>query len=179
MKNASLNCEDFFLNTDGRFLVIDALYLQDIKKKLSVLNKTNFLDEVRTKVFPYTKAPFALFKPLIQEFSVSNIHKVKGGYLAEDNEAFFSCDSGLIIFIKEDILLQFLDEYDYDELVNNSLSGNINTEFWSKLISFFKYKDLALVLSPGIEAGIDFEGSGLYSVGPPPFTLVYNECAGR
>lgn len=160
--NLSLNKESLQLNIGKTYILIDALYLNEIKVEKSRINSNNFLQEIRDEIFPYTDTPFAEYKANESIFEIRMIMKVDYKDVVLGNKSFFSTDTGLIALIDEKLLLDFLDFYDYDELVD-SLDKPINVEYWKKLHAQYG-QDIGLLLSPGINSGFDFDGSGTYKV---------------
>ncbi len=163
MKNISLNGEALKFSVENKYIIIDALYLNDIKEKFSSLDKRNLLKDIKEKIFPFTDTPFAEFIPTKLFFDPGKIKKVDNEELPSNSKNIFSTDTGLIIFIQEKLLKEFLDFYDYEDLVD-SPTETINVEYWDKITSNFKLDNIGLLLAPGINSGFDFEGSGTYEI---------------
>jgi hypothetical protein len=163
MTNLSLNGEDIILNR-GKFIVIDALYLNDIKAKIDSLS-TMDLGELRKTIFPYTDVPFAEIKiETTQRLKISQIQKVAYEKIADEDKSYcFSSDTGLIVFLKETLLKDFLIGYDYYQLVDSETEP-VNRRYWLELTAKYEAGDTGLVLAPGIDSGYDFEGSGTYKI---------------
>jgi hypothetical protein len=161
--NISIKQEPISLGLNKLYFVIDALYLNDIKAEIKNLDVTDLINEIKKKVFPYTDTPFALYKTLKNEFKINNIKKVENEDLIKDKTLLFSSDTGLIIFIEVSVLNKFIELYDYDLLVNSDIEA-LNIDYWHKIVLGYDYESLALILSTGVNSGIEFEGSGLYQL---------------
>lgn len=158
MKNLSTNNETLELNVGKSYLIIDALYLQEIKNEFEDTN----IRDIRSKIFPYTSTPFAQVKILKKIFFVNQIKKVGHNKVVPNDYSFFSTDTGLIIFISEDIVIEFLKNYSYEDLVNSE-DETINKKYWENLISRFDTADLAIILSY-VKSENNFDGSGTYKI---------------
>lgn len=119
MKNFSLNKESIDLICGIKYIIIDALYINDIKQELSNLKSEDIFDEIRSKVFPYTDTPFSEYIPLKDTFTLNQIKKVDYGQIADGDKTVLSTDSGVLIFINEKVFVDFVSKYDYGELVNS------------------------------------------------------------
>jgi hypothetical protein len=74
----------------------------------------------------------------------------------------FSSDTGMLILIAKDILMDFIQKYSLDELLNSS--DVYNKEYWNNLISKYEISSIGLIFSPGYKSGYEFEGSGSYII---------------
>lgn len=160
MKNLSTRNEPLELSLGKQYYIIDALYLNDIKSeflKANVLPK-----DIRNEFFPYTDTPFALYKASKSIFSINQIKKVDYDDIILEDLSFFSTDTGLIVFLREDLLVDFLKEFNYDDLVNSD-DELISEKYWKELISNFESTDFGLVLAD-MDSENDFDGSGTYKV---------------
>lgn len=163
MKNISINNETLELSLGKSYYIIDALYLNDIKKEL--LNNNLKVDDIRDQIFPYTDTPFAQYTALKKIFSLNQIKKVDYDEVILGDFSFFSTDTGLIVFINEKILIDFIKSYDYENLVDSE-DEFINENYWKELASKFDLTDLGLILA-SIDLENDFEGSGTYKITTP------------
>ena len=161
MKNISLNKEDLKLNVDAEYIVIDALYVNNIKEKMTFLDIDNFLDDVKSKVFPYNPTPFTKFKADAPLFKISRIRNNDNNSLS--TSPMFSTDTGLILFIKKELFINLINEFNYLDLVDSQIDI-INFTYWDALTNKYNLSDVGLILSPGIDSGVDFEGSGTYVI---------------
>ncbi|KFF11147.1 hypothetical protein [Flavobacterium hydatis] len=162
MKNISINNEPLELNIDKSYYIIDALYLSDIKKELSSTNGLPKDEAIRNSVFPYTDTPFAKYKSDKSSFFVTQIKKMDYDEVIEGDASFFSTDTGLIALILEDILMELIKDYNYEDLVD-SKDELINEKYWEKLVSKFNSTDIGLVLA-NMNSENDFDGSGTYRI---------------
>ncbi|MCD0476655.1 hypothetical protein LPB87_19860 [Flavobacterium sp. EDS] len=160
MKNISINNEPLELSIGKSYYIIDALYLNDIKKEL--LSTNSLPEDIREKIFPYTDTPFAQYKSNKNTFFVNQIEKVDYDEVVEGDTSFFSTDTGLIVFVLEDILIEFLKDYNYEDLVDSE-NELINEDYWNELVSKFNSTDIGLILSD-MNSGNDFDGSGTYKI---------------
>lgn len=163
MKNFSSNKESIDLLCGIKYIIIDALYLNDIKQELSNLKNESIFDEIRSKVFPYTDTPFAEYIPLKDTFTLNQIKKVDYDQVVDGDKTVLSVDSGVLIFISEKAFVDFVSKYDYGELVNSEIDL-LNIDYWYSIINSYNLFDIAVVVSPGIDSGVDFDGSGLYKI---------------
>lgn len=160
MKNISKNNESLELSIGKQYYIIDALYVTDIKNEFL---KANILPkDIRNEVFPFTDTPFALYKANSNIFSINQIKKVDYDEVVSAELSFFSTDTGLIVFLREDLLVDFLKEFNYDDLVNTE-DELINEKYWEELVSNFESTDFGLVLAD-MDSNNDFDGSGTYKV---------------
>lgn len=161
MRNISKKGEDIKLISDKNYYVIDALYLNSIKLEITNLDVYLLDKEIEDKIFPYTDAPFAKITTK-GFFQVQNIKKTNRDGINPNDKNYFSSDTGLIVFIAEEILLEFLIVYDYDILVETITDDNFS--YWDDIISKFNLNSLGLIFAPGIGSGYQFEGSGFYKI---------------
>lgn len=158
MKNLSNNNEPLELSIGKQYYIIDALYLNEIKSEFL---KANILPkDIRNEVFPYTDTPYALYKPNESFFYLNQIIKVEYDEVVLNDFSFFSTDTGLIVFILEDILVEFLKDFNYEDLVNSE-NELINKKYWKQIVSKFKLTDIGLVLA---DSENNFDGSGTYKI---------------
>ncbi|WP_256012528.1 hypothetical protein [Desertivirga xinjiangensis] len=75
MKNLSLNNESLQLNNGESYLIIDALYLDELKDKKVPLSFNDTISWIRES-FPYNDTPFAIYKAKSDLFSNEQIRKV-------------------------------------------------------------------------------------------------------
>jgi hypothetical protein len=162
MRNVSIKGEDIKLISGKCYYIIDALYLNSIKSEIDALDISLLDEELEGKVFPYMGAPFAkiIGRGL---FQIKNIKRTKYEDMNPDDKNYFSSDTGLIIFVAEDILLKLLESYDYDTLVE-TIIGDIDFKYWDQIASNFSLYNLGLILAPGVNSGYEFEGSGIYKI---------------
>lgn len=163
MKNISLNKEPIELAVNIKYIVIDALYINEIKLEIANLTNDNILNEIKNTVFPYTDTPFAEYMSMENVFTVDKIKKVDYDQINLDNSSMFSVDSGVIVFIKEQIFINFISKFDYEELVDSS-TELLNVAYWGSIVNDFNISDTAVILSPGINSSIEFDGGGTYKI---------------
>ena len=159
MKNISINNEPLELNLGKSYYVVDALYLDAIKIGLS--NNGNSLENIKDDIFPYNDVPFTKFKAVSRVFDVKNIRVV----INDGNNRIqfrFSTDTGLIIFINEDIFFEFIENYSFNKLVNPD-EELINQIYWEELTSKYNLTDVGLILA-SIDPENEFQGSGTYQI---------------
>lgn len=163
MKNISLGNNPISLIPNAKYLVIDALYVEDIKQAYLNLkiNGTMFIDDIREKVFPFTDTPFAEYIPQKSTFALKQLEKINYNQVEPSDRDVLSTDTGLLLFLKEEILKEFSLKFNYGELVNSS-SDLINEEYWNLITSDYNPLDVAIILSAGTDSGLDFDGSGTY-----------------
>lgn len=163
MNNISLNKETLELRRGIQYIVVDALYINDIKEEISNLSSENIVSEIRNKVFPYTDTPFAEYIPTESIFNLEQIKKVDYNQIKTIDKSVLSTDSGVLIFIAEKLFENFVLKFDYGDLVNSS-TNLINIDYWNSITSDYILSDVAILVSPGIDVGVEFDGGGTYKI---------------
>jgi hypothetical protein len=149
------------LKVGNNYIVIDALYINDIKEQISDLNEFNFLEEIKEKVFIYCNTPFVKYSPEKKFFTMNQIVKFFDETTDSDNKCVFSTDTGLVLFIEEKFIKEFIQLFNYDYLVDEK-DDLLNLEYWNSIISNYEFNSFGIVVAPGINSGYDFGGSGRY-----------------
>lgn len=163
IQNISLNREPVELRCGIKYIIIDALYINDVKQELSNLSSDNLINEVRIKVFPFTDTPFVEYTPKMKFFTINQIKKVEYDQIDFSKNNVLSTDSGVLIFINEIIFIDFVTKFDYGELVN-SQTDLLNIFYWRSIVNNYNLLDIAIVVSPGVDFGVEFDGSGSYMI---------------
>jgi len=163
MKNISLNGEPIELSVTIKYIVIDALYINEISAELAHLKRDDIFDEIRNIVFPYTNTPFAEYIPEEKVFNLDQIKNVDHDKIDVNDIGVFTTDSGVVIFANKELFLDFASKFDYDELMDSS-TDLLNLDYWNSIIDDFNLFDVALIVSPGINTSADFQGSGIYKL---------------
>ncbi|MEN5086129.1 hypothetical protein ABE426_06635 [Sphingobacterium faecium] len=163
MKNISLNGEPIELSVTIKYIVIDALYINEIRTELAHLKRDDIFDEIRNIVFPYTYNPFAEFVPEGKVFRIDQIKNVDHDKIDVNDIGVFTTDSGVVIFVNKKLFVDFASKFDYDELMD-SPTDSLNLDYWNSIIDDFNLFDIALIVSTGINTGTDFQGSGIYKL---------------
>ncbi|MCT4646086.1 MAG: hypothetical protein N4A74_13955 [Carboxylicivirga sp.] len=163
MKNVSQNGELVHLEPQVDYLVIDTLYLEDIKEYIENNNDLFHLEEVRDHVFEFMEYPFAEIRVEDGEFLINRIIQVVDIAKVNDLSRCFASDSGLIILIKKSLFKEVVKNISYEMLTDHK-SEILNLNYWEDLSTKYLLTDLALILAPGINCGFDFTGSGLYLI---------------
>lgn len=159
MNNISLNKEPINLCIGRHYIVMDAMYLNEVKEYLEVLTDNNLLERLK-KIFPYNKIPFARILPSKGILHIEDIKEVDYDHII-DYEHCFATDSALILLICQDKVISFLSQYNYYDLIDKIYESN-NNEVWKNLQLNFLPGEIALVGAPGVNSGCDFIGSGTY-----------------
>ena len=163
MKNLSFNKENLILNKGSRYIIIDALYIMDIKKKIKDIQENDWKSYLKVSVFPDTNNPFGEYTSDKTTFETSRIKKVNQYENIASNSLVFCTDSGILIFILESLFWGFAFKFDYDKLVETTI-GSINESYLNEITQGYGDLDIGLVLAPGINSGFEFEGSGTYTI---------------
>lgn len=163
MNNVSLNGEPIELSVTIKYIVIDALYINDIRSELGHLKGDDIFNEIRNNVFPYTDTPFAEYIPEEKVFRLDQIKKVDYDKIDVNDIGVFSTDSGVVIFVNKGLFIDFVLKFDYDELVD-SPTDLLNLDYWNSIIADFNLFDVAIIVSSGINTDSDFNGSGIYKL---------------
>jgi hypothetical protein len=150
MSNIScVNNDYILLDKDLLYIVIDSLYLMEIKiyiNDLRDLEEQELIAKITNEIFPYTDLPFVLFRPCDSNFPINRIEKVNYSDDLVNSKNTFSVDTGLIIFLNFNILKEFIKNFDYDLLVNHPIE-DFDVEYWNAIVADFKLEDIALVCS--------------------------------
>jgi hypothetical protein len=166
MVNMSLHGEDISIEVGKSYYVIDALYLQNIKEELPNISTSHDIEaEIKSKIFPYTEAPFAIifFSNSGDLLARIKISQIKKGDEENINAGSFSTDTGLIIMIERSIFLEFINLYDYNKLVEGDIEL-LNKDYWEQLQKNFGAHQCGVILAPRTRSEFDFDGSGLYEI---------------
>lgn len=163
MNNVSLNGEPIELSVSIKYIVIDALYINAIRAELAHLKRDDIFNEIRNIVFPYTYNPFGEFIPEEKVFRLDQIKNVDFDKIDVDEISVFSTDTGVVILVNKELFIDFASKFDYDELVD-SPTDLLNLDYWNSIIDDFNLFDAAIIVSPGINTGVDFDGSGIYKL---------------
>lgn len=161
MKNVIVNGDEMIILDTGSYIVIDCLYINDIKRCISE-NKISNINtaDLKNTVFPYSDTPFALIE-LKQKtsFSTRQINKYNPDKPMVKPSNSFSTDTGLIVLINEQIFFEAIMKIDYNQVVDSILSDFV---LWDKLYNDFDEYELALILSSDNDS--EFDGSGTYTI---------------
>ncbi|MGK9126688.1 hypothetical protein M1D52_21920 [Olivibacter sp. SA151] len=163
MKNISLDKEPIELLPNIKYIVIDAMYINEIRLEISNLINEDILNAIRSNVFPYTDTPFAEYTPEERVFTLDKIKKVDYDQIDPKERNAFSTDSGAIVFVNERVFVDFTSKFDYNELVDSS-TELLNVAYWGSIVNNFDLSDIAIIISPGINSGVEFDGSGTYKI---------------
>ncbi|QEC79319.1 hypothetical protein [Mucilaginibacter ginsenosidivorax] len=163
MNNISLNHESIRLATGSTYVIIDGLYVGDIKNSIKTSEKSGSIEEIQEVVFSYNAMALGEFVADVAIFDVSRIKKVTydKSLLAKKNVV--STDTGLLLFINKLAFWDFIERFDYDALVDSNVSL-INELFWQSLIKGYEITDFALIIPAISESGISLGGSGIYEI---------------
>lgn len=163
MLNISIESEKLILDK-GYYFIIDGLYLNDVRDYIQSREQKNDLtfDELKSEVFPYTDTPFAIIEICESgEFDLMRFQKAEYDSISDCRNKYLSTDTGLLLFIKKRILVEFVERYDFDKLVD---LDPIDKDYWSSIIKDFNDNDIGLIVSPGINSEHEFDGGGLYQI---------------
>lgn len=160
MSNISADNQSISLKAQEKYIVIDPLYLDEIKENLDLLDKENLLKEIRQKVFEYTENPFIEYIPLSESFNLNLVSRASDSFTSNTKDVVCT-DTGMLIFINENIFLSFISRFSYGELTD-SLIDIINQVYWTELISLYEPYSVGLIIAPG--TGFEFDGSGLFKI---------------
>ena len=147
-------------------MLIDSLYLSDIKAEVDAIDKKNWETDIRSRIFPYTKTPFTLFEfnDLISPKELGPHNIMRANNETDEPSRCFSTDTGLLVVFRTDFLFELISYLDYDELVDTPDVSGINVKYWDAIEDEFEKECCGLILSPGVDSGFDFEGSGLFKL---------------
>jgi hypothetical protein len=161
MYNISVDNSPVKLKNNAMYYLIDALYINNIRERMSLLTEENIDSQIRGKIFPYTDTPFAKYYSKSEKFEISAIKDITRSNIADDS--CFSLDTGFLMFINESCFLQFVKTFTYDDLVD-SLSDIIDFSYWDNMTKNYDYDDIALIISEGENSKYEFKGGGSYKI---------------
>jgi hypothetical protein len=161
MYNISLDSEPIKLKSNTVYYLIDGLYIDNINEGLPLLDSNDIDTEIRRKLFPYTDDPFAKFRSLSNEFSLSQIKDADQTEPVDNT--FFGSDTGLILIINELVFFQFIKQFNYGDLVDSD-KDIIDYKYWENITMGYEFEDVGLIISAGEKSPFDFKGSGGYKV---------------
>lgn len=169
MRNVSLHSERITLNPGSRYFVIDTLYVNDLAREdLPSVGPDAF---IRDRVFSYPHAQTMFVLIDIRERSeelvvhVGDILSVTDEVAEANVDSCFVTDTGLIVFVREENLSDLVSALDFYELVDtNGAHETVDLEYWDRIAGRYHLNDLALMVSPGLDSGYEFVGSGLYMI---------------
>ena len=101
--NISRTGEDITLRSNEYYILIDGLYLNEIKK--FDLDTDNYEKEIRQNILPFTQCPFAKIILPGEKLIKFRVDYITSAGNEETNEC-FSSDTGLLIFISEKIFFE-------------------------------------------------------------------------
>jgi hypothetical protein len=85
------------------------------------------LEDIGTKVFPYTDFPFLEYSSNESYLKITQIKKVDYDQINE-KYIIFSTDTSVLIIVNERIFVDFLTRFDYNKLVDSNIEI-INLEY--------------------------------------------------
>ncbi len=162
MNISFLNKNSISIKEKELYIVIDSLYLMEIKNNMSDLEKLDIremLFKIRKEIFPYTDLPFAQYHSNSSLFNIEKIKKIDYYEALNTYQKAFSTDTGLIIFLNINIFKDFVIAFDYDALIDHHIE-DINLKYWDSISEKFETNDLALVYSVEENDDIEFSGGG-------------------
>lgn len=163
MLNISIQGEKLILDK-GFYFVIDGLYLNDVRDYMQSKEQKKHLsfDELKMEAFPYVDTPFTIIEiDKNTEFDIRSVQKVEYERSANCTDRYLSTDTGLLLFIKKEILVDFVEQYDFEKLVD---MDPIDTNYWSSIKLCFNDNDIGIVISPGANSSYEIDGGGLYKI---------------
>lgn len=165
IKNISENGTNLELRKGFKYLIIDALYLEEIKENLNIQKNLNFDElkkQIKEKVFPFNDTPFAEFYMKENQFRIETIKKMNNNNKIS-LEKQFSSDTGLVLLFTVSNFRFVLENFDYEKFTDSQLTL-VNHNYWSNLIGVLEENTIGTIIAPGVNSGYDFEGGGTYCV---------------
>lgn len=162
MNTLPLKGESIHLRKGNTYIIIDALYLNDIRLNLDKINLGD-LRNVKESVSPYNKFPFGIINLKGYGLFEINVKDILSTDYDNGDESCFSSDTGLVLIFRVSDLVFFVSMIDYDSLADNALSPEKFT-FWDELRKIGGEETCALLLAQDVKSGYDFNGSGIYKI---------------
>jgi len=153
-----MNLESIKIIKEKYYFLIDSLYINALKDGLSSIQKDNLIDTM-LKCFPYTDRPFSYFKATGNFFLVKEFRGIP-----EDNQIdlnHLASDTGLLLIVEESIILNVIDRFDYDTLLDSEID-TFNLGYWQGLLESFKHGQLGLMSPVGPDP--EYGGGGIFKV---------------
>ncbi len=163
MNNISVNQESVRVAAGSTYIIIDGLYISDIKKSVKVFERDISIEEIQPIVFPYNELALGEFVAGVELFDISRIKKITYDKSLRVKKNVVSTDTGLLLFVNKPVFWDFIESFDYDTLVDSDESL-INESFWQSLIKWFNITDLALIIPTISRSCISSGGGGIYEI---------------
>ena len=145
------------------YLVIDALYTNDLSQKLDSLKSENWYEDARKQIFPYVAAPFAVYVADSEFFTLDQIQSINYSKDLSPDKTVFVSDTDTVLFLDIRFLIEFLENFDYNELTD-SLTDLFNVEYWNTLYLAYPPGAVGLLYSNAPESAVGLNGSGVYRI---------------
>lgn len=148
---------------------MDILYSDEIKKKIDLFdNRELSISQIELMIFEWGGGTLIGEYFLSEKCGEINIEVSEIIKLIDDQSHLqsevFSTDSGVICILDYNCMQEFLIRFNYDDFVDAVNSGNIIFEEYIKSIIKYTGYYFAIISTPGINKGFDFDGSGSFFI---------------
>ncbi len=158
---------------NNQLLVFDVLYIEDLKPRKQLFEESGIsIKKIELDIFEWSDGSLLGFYSLKTDCESITIDikdiKYHSSESIDESRKVFSTDSGLIAVVSWNIISAFLDYVSYDDLVDIlNISPQAISNYITKL-SINIGNTFAIISTPGVKKGFDFQGSGQY--------IIDNEC---
>ncbi|MBD2767447.1 hypothetical protein IC235_06030 [Hymenobacter sp. BT664] len=112
-----MSTEKLALKVNEDYMFIDLAYIEDFPLKSSMYANCDWL-KIREELFPYSYNPFAIVRPTSSSYNLSKITCIGGGEIVPNDLSQFCSDSGLIMVIPLNKVMQFAGSVDEIRFIN-------------------------------------------------------------
>jgi hypothetical protein len=151
--NLEINC---------KYVLIDALYINNIKKRIKDIDPNLLIEDYKNIIFPYARFPYAIYNNTSTTFEISRIKRNNYEFDDSNSAIFLDSDTGILIIIKENQLLNFAEKFDFGKLVDSDDLVNLN--YWEEITQDYLETDIGLIAHQLGRNQTDLSGGGEYMV---------------
>jgi hypothetical protein len=163
MYNASINGETLGLRSGVIYLIIDALYVNKLRKCIIQINGEVDLTEIKKQAFPFTDLPFVKFTCTNEVFHVQQFRKIDRADFDTASLNQLVSDTGVFVFISLSVLQNFIQIFDYALLVDSDISL-IDMEYWKEIYQTFQENQVGLIIPDYHDESGNSGGGGKFQI---------------
>jgi hypothetical protein len=138
------------------------LYINKIKKRIKEIDPNLQFEDYKNIIFPYARFPFAIYNSSSTTFEISRIKRNNYEFANSNSAIFFDSDTGILVLIKENKLLNFAKRFDFNNLVDSDDLVNLN--YWEEITKDYLETDIGLIAHQLDNNHPDLSGGGEYMV---------------
>lgn len=159
-----------FSSLSKKFLVFDILHTEDLRiKKYLFLNQEYSISEIESEIFEWSDGSLLGLYHLSNHFESEitiEVNQIKYFIPTENltTEKVFGTDSAVICLIDYNQLSVFLDIFDYEDFVECLSTSESRVNEYIRNIEQSISTSFAIISTPGLGKGYEFDGSGRYII---------------